>query len=443
MAPRVRRMVGMPNAPTLAAQLRAMKILYDRAKGARKDMSMAQYASARGRSINRSMSVDQNRGKTPIGLKLPYNSNYRWKKRVQRTRGFSGKFKKLKRFKLKGRKKRIAQAIEFKYEDGGISQDTQCVYLGLGSCPMIYLRRVLCACIVKELSRQAQLSFNDWKESPFVDLPTGSIMSIRIDYYATVTSNALLDVTTTSVSEAAGDTWENLATNLNTTLITIIGNPHLVVDHITLRYADGGANTKIRGKIECADMYITASFFGNMNLQNATLAADGIGGETVDIANNPLYGKMYHTNKGNGFLPISRQDFVSNVSLTCDPVTGLIDATGSQLSNNFKKPVAPQLIRKVSSHSNINLNPGEMKKFYVKYNKTHSFTNWITLIGEDYLNLENYLREGTATMVALEKKLNNRTESNAIVINYEVNYSFGGSYRYSQKPITMPIVQII
>ena len=444
-----RRITG---APGTAVLLRAMQVLYDKANRARHSPSMVQHASKRGRSINSSrtsksryMSVDTKRSKTPIGVKSPYHPDARWKNRVQRTRGFSGKFKGMKRFKLKGRKKKVAQSIEYKYETGGILQDAECVYLGLGSCPMVYLRRCLAACVIKELSKQAQLTFNDWKETPFTVLPVNSVMSVRMYYYANVTSNLLLSVTSTSIAEATGDTWEALLDALSLLLVgNVVTSPSAVVDSFVLRYANGDPGPiEIKAKIEAHDFYASVNFNGNMNVQNVTLASDGIGGETVDITNNPLYGKMYHTSAGNGFIPVSREDFATSTPLTANPATGIISGTAaSQLSPNFRKPVPPQVIRKVNRHSNINLNPGEMKRFYVNFAKSHSLTRWFALLGEDFVNQFNYLREGSATMIALEKKLNNRTESNPVIVNYEVNYSFGAYYRYTQKPVTMPIVQI-
>lgn len=428
--------------------MKALKELFDRAGKARKTPSMVQYATKRGRSMRsdrtRYMSVDtaHSRKKTPIGLRT--HPDNRWKNRVQRTRGYEGKFKRMKRFKLKGRKKKVAQAIEFKYETGGIQQDAECVYLGLGSCPVIYLRRCIAACVVKELSKQANLTFNDWKESPFeAALPADTVLSVRMYYYTDVTSNNLLNVTSGTINAQGGGTWENLLDAFSLVLSqSAASSPTTVIDSVVLRYADISEDVKIKGKIEASDIYIGINFFGNMNLQNVTLASDGVGGETVDISNNPLYGKMYHTSSGNGFLPVSREDFTTGATLTASPFSGIIAHGAVELSPNFRKPVPPQVIRKVNKHSNINLNPGEMKRFYVKFAKTHSLTRWFALLGEDFLNQENFLREGSATMVALEKRLNNRTESNPVIVNYEVNYSFGGYYRYTEKPVTMPIVQI-
>jgi uncharacterized membrane protein len=91
-------------------------------------------------------------------------------------------------------------------------------------------------------------------------------------------------------------------------------------------------------------------------------------------------------------------------------------------SLNLAKPPQPKFFRGSVKSSRINLGPGHIKKVSVKSQTSTSLTDYLVKMNIDLLaTTVKYNNYGKSACIALEKMLDNRSETASVNVNYEYN----------------------
>jgi len=204
----VERPVYRPRALTVGSYL------YNKAITARNKPTMVQYASSRGAFARQNKLIADNimRNKNKrLRLTRPVRKRrgvYGAKSVYQRTRGYNGKFRRSKNYRLKGKARQIAQCVQIENEVGGIITDADCIYIGIASSPLDQMQRMIAYACVKCVANAAKRQFSDWNE-PLAPNFTNGTINLEFQYYPDPTSIATTNRSSTGLSIAVNttDNW--------------------------------------------------------------------------------------------------------------------------------------------------------------------------------------------------------------------------------------------
>jgi len=367
------------------------------------------------------------------------NLNFGKKRRRFTTATSYGKFGKGKVNKLKGRKAKIANCIEYRVERGGAVTSPQCVYIGASCTPVTQMLNCLGGAIVKELFRQCGKRFDQWSDFP---LTFGVKYRLRFNYYASPTT-ATLTTVTVNTYDLDADTYQVIAEELGGSLATTFGGSatKLYMNEVYIETLHTTLSTVITGIVYAHQFKFTFESKVSLNLQNQTVSSDS-DDKITDVTNNPLHGKMYFTNS-NGFVARTRSTLATSGSLVSDAVTGVIASNNEELGTDiYKKPPHAHHFLGVKSYKNVVLMPGQMSEKVIQSSFTMNLKTMLLKLHTNLVDNNTLTFMGKSILFALEKKLDVRGETAGISVGWENNSSFGGHYVYRPKILTQPILEV-
>lgn len=331
---------------------------------------------------------------------------------------------------------------------GSVSQD-KCVYIGHATCGRAKLIRVFWHACLRQLMMKAGHTFGSFKEviSPNATVKMGTI---RIDYQNSddgLTQNAI------TVNLGVGDTYENVATTMQTQWDATIGTADYSVRLRALRYipqADETNGADVHEfKLDMTHATFTWKVTSNLKIQNRTLAATGAGdGEHQhhgnSVENNPLQGKVYYK-MGDGFVYRWSNDTANTFKLVADDASAVItgdpdEATlSTELQDLLQRPPAATQFFNCKKSGFVKLGPGLIKSSNLTYGKTlsvHAFLN--ALHAENESASQHTFKYAKTRMFCLEKMMHtDDADEPDINIGYECNTFYQGLVRTRLPTITV------
>ncbi|AXH73055.1 MAG: putative capsid protein [Circoviridae sp.] len=135
--------------------------------------------------------------------------------------------------------------------------------------------------------------------------------------------------------------------------------------------------------IHLSGAFVNVGYTSKMTVQNQT-GARGVGTDessALDVANNPLSGKLYHGN-GNTLCP----SFANNTAAVTPGIaaidSGLIDFNitnfSTEMTYTYHRPPSAAAFVNCRNAKNVSVNPGEMRTSFIKWQKKMSFNKFMT-----------------------------------------------------------------
>lgn len=358
-----------------------------------------------------------------------------------------------------------------KVESGGQAVDAECVYLG-HAIAMTHVIKGFFRAMLSSLFAEAGLPIVDWATGPFYNADNYLVNLIYRSQTSSM-SNTLLGITFTT-----GFTFEQMAGHIWTLWqASVSGGTPFDFYNATLIHnvTDSGAatHTRLMSTLFLANHDIEIMVKSSLTVQNATLAGPvteaSLSGDSAllagrenknNIYSNPLVGKMYSSfAKGghwrNGFLEKFRKTYATgshnstaNQAFLSDPNTGIITAiANTDLSVFWKKPPPSWAWEDKPTIESIQMNPAEMKKdvwmFHSRMsvgNFTNSFAQFLNDGVTSGTTSPTMVPLGFAKMLAVEKRLDDRTEVNVITLHYEVGQVYSIKLHKRAMKASLPIV---
>lgn len=334
-------------------------------------------------------------------------------------------------------------------EHRGVITDAQCVYVGCTTSPFNEILRAICRCIVQELFAQMGQPFVSF-DSQFL-YSAGASFRIRTRYY----DNPLdTTVNTMDVAISPAQTFNTIANNLASQFGTSfnVNAPHELLEIYLEDIAATGSQSVV-ARINCGQFKFTLDLLSHLTLQNQTKASQGDLAQDEseeNIENNPLEGKVY-SNNSTGFMVKFRQDEVGWDSFIANPLTGVILADSTNNASQFtRKPPHRKVWKDCKYSADVRLEPGEVKKSFVKFVKTYSlqyfFTKYYAIINEPMTVSGNtqipMYGIGRSNMIGLEKVLDSGASESVISVGWQVTHYIRCDYRHKLRVAPLPIVEI-
>jgi len=170
-----------------------------------------------------------------------------------------------------------------------------------------------------------------------------------------------------------------------------------------------------------------------------------------DITTIPLIGKIYTATKWATGLSIASRG-ATNAAYKPFQVIGdygLIDVGSSETPNQsqllLQKP-PPAWFFSSTKGANVRIDPGEIKKSYVKFKATMSLNNFLikcpTIMGSSEISIQ-IVPFGKCEVIGLEKMLDSRDEtSSKISLGYELNQVYKVACRMKNTNRSIPIIEV-
>lgn len=319
-------------------------------------------------------------------------------------------------------------------ETYGSCLGTEIVWVGATTCNIAEMAYHASKAILRKLFKQAGLHITDAQSKfthelywPANTSHSGGFM-LRLQY-ADGPGN-LNDVTYTLVDP---ETLNTLANNCNLKQ-AIIDYANASSDKILLSirlynidYQGGTSGTSKQVAIlnmrnEMIHMYSSVKIV----VQNRTKGA-GVAGENLNFVDTidaqPLKGKLYYFKKGNpeirGLDVTSGQpNSTSLFSRWGDNTVKLISDTSIGYNSQMVNPPSPQYWNNCSKHSNISLEPGDLKDCFLSNTTEKYFSEFVRSLA--WYNGAGNRRQkvGDCLYICLEERLNSGS-ANPIVVQYE------------------------
>lgn len=360
-----------------------------------------------------------------------------------------------------------------KVESGGQLADAECLYLGHGVA-FTHVIKGFFRAMLSTAFANANLPISDWAQGPFHNADNYTLNII----YRNLTSsmaNVLLAITFTTdftMEQMAGAIWTQWQASLSTETPFDFYNCTLFQ---TVTDSAANTHTRLVSTVFLANHDVEINVKSSLTIQNATLAgpvtAASLSGDSSllagreqmgNIYNNPLVGKMYSSfAKGNhwrnGFLEKHRLPYSTgshnttpNQSFLSDPNSGVITGkANTDLSQFWKKPPPSWAFEDKPNVESIQMNPAEMKKDVWNFHSrmgVSRFSNTFAQFLNDGVTSGTtspfLIPFGFAKMIALEKRLDDRTEVNAINIHYEISQVYSIKLIRRTDKASLPIVVV-
>lgn len=330
-----------------------------------------------------------------------------------------------------------------RYETGGQINDAECVYVGHSVATNKVITSALRA-VIKELFRQRGTDILNWDDT----IQNGE--NLRLQYVYTTnahTAGALTEIDF-DVKDGSSNvlTYQGLALKWQQNISDNWGGQAHKIEYVLL-FSSTGSQILNYGKVYTSHFYLDFSFDSKLKVQNVTSSSTV--GDTEDqlanaINNNPLIGNLYSKNKNqrNGFECVKHQTVQTN--FIADSDTGVFTALAATTGfSQFLKKPPPAWTFNAKQVKGLTLHPGEIKYSHITFKANMSFTTFLTKLSVPLSenSLDFAVNFGFAEMFALEKMLDDRTETNDIFLSYEVvqTYACKG---YNKKVASVPIVEL-
>lgn len=329
----------------------------------------------------------------------------------------------------------------FKYENGATLSDPNAVYVGVSDMPFDQIYKAACRCIVRDLFRQAGILIEDYGNLiPCFNGEFKFFYRYISGETEALTSPAGIDILSTWSFEVFA---QQIAGAWKTAFGT--ATDHRIKDcwlEKTTNVSAGGVQRS--ATLHMANYTLTVSSSNSIKIQNVTAGDAATDVEDTDISRNPLVARVYHI-KGNALIPRAYVSPVSGQKIVADTSTGIFKFTQTQQGPAIYKklPPASQFV-KCNKSNQFKMQPGIIKTFGVRYNKSMKFNNLFVLnargMADDTVNYQ--LPYGNSVLVGFEKLLDTRGSS-PVKIGYQWDLTIKVSSRYSDRSYTTPILSVI
>lgn len=375
------------------------------------------------------------------------------------TRGYSKKpFRKARKYTFSKLRTKGTQTV---IEAGSVVTSTDAVYIG-HAVPISALFTEICRAITKRIFQKAGhriLSMGDKIQDDSVTYlvsPCQFVLQLRRivnDPVQNVTLPLGADITYNDAAEVLRLEFLDLYSDSTAT------RDNILLDELFLVPNDS-TNNPIRmatARLWLGSMQLHMGVSSKLQLQNRTLASSGGTADEsnmLDVANNPLDGKVY---SGSGNMPsIKFSNQIVGVltdDFSCNRNSGVIDCDPS-LSNNYtnemllilKRPPSGYAFNHVTKCANVTLSPGAIKKSFFQYSRRINLQTFMQIMHSDLLYIAQGLNHrnsiGKFNMYGFQKRCNTRVDEPSISIGYELNTTI--SVAVSEKPtVTLRDVNVV
>lgn len=359
--------------------------------------------------------------------------------------------KRLRRFRSKKLKKAFYRGVVIRSRAGGVVDNVldskQCVVVGHTTVFRESLLRSAFLALFRALFMKAGVSFGSIEDrigSTGTSTPAYQVyMQYRVadgDALSPIFFNVNNDNSLKFVAESAEGYWLSA---YQTAMQGATQRVQLTLFDVSLNTLTPTATQTTRQfRLVVDQLMLNVSCKSSMTVQNRTTAATGTADESnmLDVANNPLRGKVYETSS-NGFK--IRADFDGNGynPLYGEPTIGLIskdNSLGTEITNQLRSPPYPQaFVGRVKAQS-IVLAPGEIRKSYLKSSFRLPFNTMLKKMGPLFQTygvageaLQVYI--GKSRMFILDKTMDTGINEPAINLGYDIEFQAEASC-YERKP---------
>lgn len=303
------------------------------------------------------------------------------------------------------------------------AEKAQSVMVGHSTFTKLQLKQDVACAWTKLVANYMDRQFGDFTE--FIGIFGSETFSLIIEYRAH--PGAGLSSTTSNYS--TGNTWQDMADQLNAVLALADGQTGLQFTSMKL---DRGSATDQPTRvfyIDLTKMKIKVYNKSSLKFQNRTINTSG-NNEDDDVDNVPLYGKMY-TGSGN-YIMTNENGIVHG---TASPSSGS-DLYSPVVTVKFtagplQEPQSITSLQKVSQLAKVHLDPGQIKTntlVYQKVFKLNFLVQALARTGSDITaGTSNMINFGKFAFIHLEKMLQAvaTTDVNAMNVAYECDHKTG------------------
>lgn len=353
--------------------------------------------------------------------------------------------------------KSLYRGVMFKSEGSNNVSDTNCVYAGVNSHPLIKTLQAFGQSITRLLAKKWHQDPHSMSELVNSTSSVAGTCSIRCTItFRRLQTEALQDIQFTT----GGITWADLGDNIVHHLMDIIATSTVYFEVVRLKFAniDATAVESLQTVVfHCKDLYISIYGKGIMKVQNLTVGASGeaeVDAQADDIANNPIRGKVY-TGIGQSHRFHLNNDITGITNLTTifygtdgAAYTGASDANlNSDVQNMLAKPPHHKAISGFQYSQYVRLAPGEIKNLVVQKTYSMSFNQWLRRLmpvfrsGTAVQNVvvPQCIRFGQSKVVGLEHELKLSGEAD-IKIGFQYDHTVTGIATYKHRVCIAPVL---
>lgn len=330
-------------------------------------------------------------------------------------------------------------------ELGGTITDPYCVYIGHASCPSQVIRRVVFGAMLKRLLTGIRLMPESLTE------PIGNLAAtdqVKL-YYRKGYGDSAAAINTITTNCVPGGTFAGL-------LDSFVNN------YVLERQADVSANiewyfTKLEFvpasdqvdlnlvRINLVEADVT--FYSNSQLKIQNRTSTGVDDDADDVDNQPLMGKAYYC-KGSGTLTRRQtaQAGTKVLNMFGSRRSGLYEEVSNNAGNpvEFREPPKPWHYANVSKHEAIKIEPGVIRKSYLKSKYTMKLSTLMKLLLQNTekvgLTAEDFTTLGESKFYALEKTIeivNDGTQPTQLIsVAFENNVNVGAFIKTKRSYVT-------
>lgn len=383
---------------------------------------------------------------------------------------FAGGFRKAKR--SRGKRDKLyynKHGSVFRLEDRGSLTSSESCYVGHSTVATAVIRVAIARAIVKKLFSIAGIEISNWDATEGTTAPTSHVNHIFWSYYpttGTLSSHESPVVTNVEVAIAGSDTYGDIADNLAASWASTLtsATPHDFYQFTYRRVETGVAQRDMYARMFARDVFLDMRLTSALVVQNQTNAtADGGGADEGDenpnnITANPLKVRQYKSGGWtSGLVPHTRgagTGLTTSTGLVPDKDNGVITLTPTVATNlqpNLYKLPPPWMLLGVNhkrtaakgkSSADV-LQPGDIKKSFIKWNSSHSFSKLMNVMAAaNTFNTKNFIIPvGNCAVFGFEHVLKMSGDTD-ILIGYQVDLSVSVACRYKKNQVSEPILQI-
>lgn len=364
--------------------------------------------------------------------------------RSYRTRGYMRpKFKKRVYSRVN---KFLTSGAVLKEESKFAVNDPDCVYVGYNTMPTMKLYDVLMMSVIRKFAKMIGRDLNNWEQ-----VVTGSTGWIFRIMYQSAPDAAMEFATFTSSVDTS---WIQLAIDLGNLILAAVDPGDLWFHLDTIDLDCGSAND--RYIIRAPDLWIKIVANANLNIQNRTLATTGTGDESsmLDVANNPLRGKMYRGYGQAWPFKFNNQPSPGTIkALQCNARTGGLflnaNDTGNtaEMRQNLSKPPVYTAFQNCYGSRYVSLDPGAIRRSKTVHYEDKSLNGWMSLLLPDLrsaVTIANwpsvgYVNIGKQVVFGLEKLLDSGNVEPDVSVGCELVMTISGIAYYKRKLVAEPL----
>lgn len=353
-----------------------------------------------------------------------------------RMRGnFKGKFKKPTTFRAGSfLKYGVSQTVE----SGAVSSNPNCVYVGhsLGNFTLL---DIAMSSVIRRLFEKASHTIEAMTDKVQGEGSVHEISAGKIVWTYRKVAGGIREVVPLTI--AVNSTYKDVVNQFTTSLFGFIGANDMAelldIRYVAPRYLPPVVDDQISASIDLSMSKLHFMCSSAITVQNRTTAATVVGSadetSALDVANNPVAGKIYR-GKGNGAVLRSGSNEGPVDGLIGDHKSGKIvfdlsdTNVSSELALLMKRPPTATLFNHVTKTAPCRLGPGVLKKDFIKFNQSINFNNFVMAMRTTLSNAAGdtvRMRFGQFSIFAFEKMCNTQDASEPdIAIGLEINQSY-------------------